>query len=168
MGAYYTKEDITGYIARNSIIPKIFDHVSRLSYGAFKSDSDVWKILEDNPDRYIQDTVCHGITYDYQEKSILAEPLPLPPEIAAGLEDPTKRTDWGKPADKEFGLPTEKWHEVIARRQRYKYLYTKISAGKFKSIDSFITQNLKIEQFVLDVITENEKSKINSSVLGSD
>ena len=163
MGAYYTKEDITGYIARNSIIPKIFDHVSRLSYGAFKSDSDVWKILEDNPDRYIQDTVCHGITYDYQEKSILAEPLPLPPEIAAGLEDPTKRNGWGKPADKELGLPTENWHEVIARRQRYKYLYTKISAGKFKSIDSFITQNLKIEQFVLDVITENESPKLTQA-----
>ena len=34
MGAYYTKEDITGYICRNAILPFLFDKVGRLRYEA--------------------------------------------------------------------------------------------------------------------------------------
>ncbi len=31
MGAYYTKEDITGYICRNTIIPRLFDMLAEVS-----------------------------------------------------------------------------------------------------------------------------------------
>ena len=31
MGAYYTKEDITGYIARNTVIPRLFDLARKAS-----------------------------------------------------------------------------------------------------------------------------------------
>ena len=36
MGAYYTKEDITGYISRNTIIPFLFDQAKKECAIAFK------------------------------------------------------------------------------------------------------------------------------------
>jgi len=53
MGAYYTKEDITEYIARNTIIPFIFATAEKICPGAFGPGSDTWWQLQENPDRYI-------------------------------------------------------------------------------------------------------------------
>ena len=39
MGAYYTKEDITGYIARNTLIPFLFDAAEKECSIAFRPDS---------------------------------------------------------------------------------------------------------------------------------
>src|SRR5207247_4797586 len=41
MGAYYTKEDITSYIARNTIIPFLFDVAEKNCVIAFRSDGAV-------------------------------------------------------------------------------------------------------------------------------
>jgi hypothetical protein len=57
---------------------------------------------------------------------------PLPPEIAAGL-DTTKpslidrRKPWNKPAPGEYALATETWREVVARRQRYWEVWSRLS-----------------------------------------
>ncbi len=45
--------------------------------------------------------------------------LPLPPEIAARVDDVSKREGWNRSAPNEYALPTEIWREVVARRQRY-------------------------------------------------
>ena len=37
MGAYYTKEDITGYITRNTVIPFLFDAAKKAVPGRFQS-----------------------------------------------------------------------------------------------------------------------------------
>ena len=50
MGAYYTKEDITGYIARNTIIPYLFNAAEKKCAIAFKPDSAVWRLLRWQPD----------------------------------------------------------------------------------------------------------------------
>lgn len=57
MGAYYTKEDITEYISKNTIIPFLFDKAKTDCANAFKSDSSLWQLLKDSPDRYIYDAV---------------------------------------------------------------------------------------------------------------
>src|SRR2546421_12742797 len=41
--------------------------------------------------------------------------LPLPAEIAAGIDDVSQRTQWNKAAPETYALPTETWREVIAR-----------------------------------------------------
>ena len=64
MGAYYTKEDITGYISRNTIIPFLFDRAKKECSIAFKPGGGVWRLLADDPDRYFYEAVRHGITYD--------------------------------------------------------------------------------------------------------
>ena len=92
------------------------------------------------PDRYIYAAVKHGAT------------LPLPPEIAAGLNDVSKRTEWNKPAPAEYALPTEIWREVVARRKRYEEVRAKLANGEIRDINDLITYNLNIRQFAQDVI----------------
>ena len=53
MGAYYTKEDITEYIAKNTVIPYLFDAAQKKCAIAFQPDSALWRLLRDDPDRYI-------------------------------------------------------------------------------------------------------------------
>ena len=50
MGAYYTKEDITGYISRNTVIPFLFDAARKECPVAFGPDGGVWRLLRDDPD----------------------------------------------------------------------------------------------------------------------
>src|SRR5581483_1074855 len=104
MGAYYTKEDITGYISKNTIIPYIFDAAEQKCLVAFAADGPIWSLLRVDPDRYIYEAVKKG-----------AE-LPLPPEIEAGVRDVARRGEWNKPALEDYAVPTEIWREVAARR----------------------------------------------------
>ena len=73
MGAYYTKEDITGYISRNSIIPFLFDRARKACAIAFSPDGWIWRLLSDAPDRYFHEAVRHGITYDLHNNADLVE-----------------------------------------------------------------------------------------------
>ena len=156
MGAYYTKEDITGYISRNTVIPFLFDRATRYCSIAFKPGGGVWRLLSDDPDRYFYEAVHHGITYDIHKKEALPEKRELPHEIAAGLNDVARRGGWNKPAPSDYGLPTETWREHVARRRRYEEVRAKLAAGEVTSINELITYNLDIEKFALDVITGSE------------
>ena len=156
MGAYYTKEDITGYISRNTIIPFLFDQAKKECSIAFKPDGAIWRLLSEDPDRYFYEAVRHGITYDINQKENLAEKRKLPPEIAAGLNDISKRGEWNNPAPPEYALPTETWREHIARRQRYEEIRAKLAAGEVTTINDLITYNLDIEKFALNTIEGSE------------
>ncbi len=156
MGAYYTKEDITGYISRNTVIPVLFDEATKECPIAFESGGGVWRLLCDDPNRYFFDSVRHGITYDINERRDLTERRELPPDIAAGLEDVSERDIWNSVAPPEYGLPTETWREHISRRQRYDDLHAKLSRGEIVSINDLVTHNLDIEKFTQDVIAASE------------
>ena len=156
MGAYYTKEDITGYISRNTVIPFLFDQAKKECPIAFKPSGGVWRLLSDDPDRYFFDSVRHGITYNIHQNQSLAEKRDLPPDIAAGLDDVSKRGGWNKPAPADYALPTESWREHVARRQRYEEVRAKLAAGEVASINDLITYNLDIEKFAQDVIAGSE------------
>lgn len=144
MGAYYTKEDITGYISKNTIIPFLFDQAQKKCRIAFEGGQAVWRLLKEDPDRYIYDAVKKGVE------------LELPKEIAVGIKDVSKRTEWNKPAPQEYALPTEIWREVVARRQRYEEVRDKMAKGEISSINDLITYNLDIRQFAQDVIENCE------------
>ena len=90
MGAYYTKEDITDYISKNTIIPSLFDTVSKACKTEFEGNTAVWKLLQEDPDRYIYEAVKKGVEKDDVE-------LELPQNIADGIDDVSKRTDWKHP-----------------------------------------------------------------------
>ena len=154
MGAYYTKDDITEYISKNTIMPFILDTARENCKIAFtppvKSDADsgtsatVWQLLVDNPNRYIYDAVQKGVK------------LNLPSKIAAGIDDVSARTEWNTPAPDDYALRTEIWREVVARRTRYNEIYAKLSTGKIHEVNDLITYNLNIRQFAQDVIENCE------------
>ena len=149
MGAYYTKEDITEYISKNTIIPFLLDTARKNCKIAFEPPADsnsatVWQLLRKQPDRYIYGAVKHGAEHE------------LPPEIAAGIDDVSARTRWNTLAPSEYALPTEIWREVVARRERYKEVHAKLSNGDIHEVDDLITYNLDIRQFVQDIIENCE------------
>ena len=156
MGAYYTKEDITGYISRNTIIPFLFDRAQKGCAIAFTPGGGVWHLLQDDPDSYFYEAVRHGITYDIHNKEELEAKQALPSAIAAGLDDVSQRAGWNEPAPDVYALPTETWREHVARRRRYQEIYAKLEAGEVTSINDLITYNLNIEKFALDVIANSE------------
>lgn len=151
MGAYYTKEDITEYISKNSVIPFLFDAARAKCKVAFDNPSGptVWDLLRKDPNRYIYDAMKKGVD------------LPLPKNIAAGVDAKKpnlleRRKDWNKPAAEEFALPTESWREAIARRQRCEEIRKKLAKGEVREINDFITLNLDLRQFAQDVIQNCE------------
>ncbi len=188
MGAYYTKEDITEYISKNTIIPFLFDKAKKECANAFKDESSLWQMLKDNPDKYIYDAVKHGIyenqsrdtPFSSQEKgdggmSSNLKIRELPQEISRGINPEIQkrivkdvqnnppqllelRKDWNKPAPPEYGLPTEIWREVVERRERYFEIKKKIENGEIREINDFITYNLNITQFAQDAVENYEGS----------
>jgi hypothetical protein len=148
MGAYYTKEDITEYITKNTIIPFLFDQAQKSCAVAFEGNYSVWRIVKDEPDRYIHRSISKG-----------AE-LELPLEIAKGLEDISQREYWNYETPDDYGLPTELWRETIARRERYAEVKGKLERGEVHSIGDFINYNLDIRQFAQDVILNAESTDL--------
>ena len=158
MGAYYTKEDITGYITRNTVIPRLLEMAQQECPIAFGPGGGVWRLLQDDPDHYIYPAVGHGVAWDYSLENIarLEEPLELPEHVAVGLNDTTQRGDWNQAASGDFALPTETWRELIARRQRYSEVREKLAGGEVQSVNDLITLNLDSERFARDVIVNSE------------
>ena len=156
MGAYYTKEDITGYIGRNTVVPFLFDRARKACPVAFGPAGGVWRLLSDAPDRYIYAAMRHGITYDIHGKQDLAEKRELPEKIAAGLDAISQRGGWNDAAPPEYALPTETWREHVARRRRYEEVRAKLAGGEVASVDDLVTFNLDIEKFAQDAIAESE------------
>ena len=146
MGAYYTKEDITDYISENTVLPFLFQAARPKCKVAFDNPGGptLWDLLKETPDRYIYPTEGYGFQKD------------IPKDIAAGLESISKRAEWNKPAEREYGLPTETWREVITRRQRCQVTRKRLSSGLVHDVRDLITLNLDIRQFTQDVIENCE------------
>ena len=149
MGAYYTKEDITEYIGRNTIVPFLMDATKKTTANAFKSNGSVWQYLQQSGDRYIYDAVKHG------------HETPIPDYIAEGI-DTTKpnllerRSRWNERTPEPWNLPTEIWRETVERLQRYDSIRKKIEKGEITEINDFITYNLDIRQFTYDVLQHTD------------
>ena len=149
MGAYYTKEDITEYIGRNTIVPFLMDATKKTTANAFKTNGSVWQYLQQSGDRYIYDAVKHG------------HETPIPDYIAEGI-DTTKpnllerRSRWNERTPEPWNLPTEIWRETVERLQRYDSIRKKIEKGEITEINDFITYNLDIRQFAYDVLQQTD------------
>ena len=165
MGAYYTKEDITDYIGKNTILPFLFDETQRKHPPAFRPEAKLWQFLADRGDTYVYDAVKHGMP---SEDDLFAD---LPEEIRAGfrpdlepqvVEEATAphlwelRQAWNQRAPEAIRLPTETFRELIERRKRYAELVGKIKRGEITQISDFITYNLNIRQFAQDFIEQTE------------
>lgn len=132
-GAYYTKEDITGYMTGVTVIPALLDR--------FYLDDDPMDLLSLDPDRYIYESVGYGIDE------------PLPADIQEGVDDPSRRGDhWFEKAPSNIGLPGETWWETIDRHHRYRELRERIERGGIKDVNSAITANLDLRTLIIDFL----------------
>ena len=149
MGAYYTKEDITEYIGRNTILPFLMDATKKTDEKPFKTNGAVWQFLRESSDTYIYDAVKKGAG------------LEIPEHIAIGIDTikPNlleRRSHWNEKTPEAFALPTEIWRETIERLQRYADIKLKIENGEITEINDFITYNLDIRQFVQDLLAQTD------------
>ncbi|MEW6233874.1 MAG: DNA methyltransferase [Candidatus Omnitrophota bacterium] len=163
MGAYYTKEDITEYISKNTIIPRLFDEARRNCKIAFEGEKSVWELLQADPDRYIYEAVRLGVI-DSQGQVI--PETALPEFVQKGMRDPKERMFdrrynlgdaylRGEKGEK-LTLPTETWREYVCRRQRCLELRDKLAQGEAQDINALVTYNLNIRQFAQDAIENCE------------
>ena len=145
MGAYYTQEDITEYISRNSVLPYLLHEIERRYKDIFAPDREIWAFLRQSGDKYIFDSAKKGVN------------IPLPGYIERGIDVATpnlleRRGRWNDPADEKYALPTEIWRESLERRQRYNDTLNAIQSGKINSIQDFIRYNLDICSFTQDLL----------------
>ncbi len=152
MGAYYTKEDITEYIGRNTIIPYLLDAVSKKYPEAFATDGAFWMFIRNSGDAFIYDAVKKGVNES------------IPEDIARGLDTNApdlleRRKSWNNPTPAHIGLPTEIWRETIERRQRYEEVVRKISSGVIHEVNDFITYNLNTPKLAYDFLNLTEDRK---------
>lgn len=150
MGAYYTKEDITDYIAKNTIIPFLLDAARKDCAVAFGADRPLWRLLQETPDEYLYPAMRQGVVDDS------GQVLPLPDDVAAGLDDVSRRGGWNRAADAPYALPTETWREHVARRRRFLELRARLAAGDVREISDLVTYNLDIRRFARDAIENCE------------
>lgn len=152
MGAYYTKEDITEYIGRNTIIPYLFDATSKKYPEAFKPEGEFWMFFKERGDEFIYDAVKKGAGQT------------IPDEIACGIDTEApdlleRRKLWNNTTPDNIGLPTEIWRETIERLQRYQDVKNKIESGEICAINDFITYNLNIPKIAYDFLNSTEDKK---------
>lgn len=144
MGAYYTKEDVTEYIARSAIIPRLLDRVQAILPSAFVGPGSVWQLLQADPERYIMPSVCVGV-----EK-------PFPSETSPGVLEAVGET----PLDRELGLPRETWPAVIDRRHHHRSVLEALRAGRVGSTDDLVTWNIDVRQFAQDIIDYSDSPEL--------
>ena len=159
MGAYYTKEDITDYISKNTVIPHLIEQARERCKVAFDGEASAWNLLQADPDRYIYPAMKTGVIDASGE---LVPETALPDFVQTGMKDAKarmfeRRYNLGEAvfhtADSERGtLPTETWREYVERRSRCLAVRDKLAMGEVKSADDLITLNLDIRQFMQDVI----------------
>ena len=143
MGAYYTKEDITEYIGKNTIIPALLSKVRRKHPAAF--DALAWPLMQADPDRYLYSAMRKGADAPYPQHIALGRDTTAPDLLE-------RRKPWNNKTPDPWALPTEIWRETIARHDRTREVRAKLAAGEVREIGDLITYNLDIRQFAQDVI----------------
>ncbi|OYT92364.1 MAG: SAM-dependent methyltransferase [Burkholderiales bacterium PBB3] len=159
MGAYYTKEDITEYISKNTVIPHLLEQARERCKVAFDGESSVWHLLKADPDRYLYPAMKTGVI---DASGGIVPESALPDFVQTGMRDANarmfeRRYNLGEAvftttAGERGTLPTETWREYVDRRSRSLAIRDKLVNGEVKSTDDLITLNLDIRQFMQDVI----------------
>lgn len=123
-GAYYTKPDVTGYMAESAILPAVADRLT----AAGLVDPSV--LLAGSGDDYIRDSILHGVDA-YDSEGWANERTEVPPSHVASSG--------------------ERWCDVDHRVRRCKHqrriLY---DSHKQWSIDEAVTENLDLRELLAD------------------
>lgn len=152
MGAYYTKEDITEYIGRNTIIPYLFEATAKQYPEAFALPAPFWDFISSRGQDFIYDAVKKGVKET------------IPEEITRGLDTNApnlleRRQTWNNTTPSSQGLPTEIWRETISRVRRYNEIVDKLQNGEINTFKDFITYNLNIPKIAYEFLNATDDRK---------
>lgn len=127
-GTYYTKPDVTRYMATSTIIPALVDRLA----AAGLDDPSV--LLPRSGADYVHTSLGYGINE------------PLPP----GSLDPQAKPD----PVLGIALDGERWCDVFHRRQQYEQLIDKMSSTEESwTIDDAVTHNLDLSTLMIDYLS---------------
>ena len=126
-GAYYTKPDVTGYMAASTILPALVDRFVAAGL------DDPCILLSGSGDTYIHDSILHGVGQ------------PIPEGWEAGSQPPSD----------ELALPGERWCDITHRSDRCSRLRELLSDNARKwSIGDAITENLDMRELLADYLIQ--------------
>lgn len=125
-GAYYTADDVADYLAHATVVPALFE----LAGPGALADADA--LVRQEPRRFLHAALLGGCD------------TPLPPEVAAGCDDPSLRDRWNQAAPPPYGLPGETWREHIARRAHVELLLARLGHGPPLGANDMISANLDV------------------------
>jgi len=156
-GAYYTKPDVTGYMATSAILPALADRFVAAGLG------DPALLLAGSGSDYIHDSRAHGIDLptrtDGRTDGRTDSGPDLPPvgdlwpwQWHSG--DPAEYVELPPPSD-DVALPGERWCDVVHRRERYARLLNLLSdRAREWSIDDAVTENLDLPGLLSDYLSQ--------------
>ncbi len=140
-GAYYTKQDVSGYMVGQTLVPRILDLL--IAEGLTPLS-----LIPLSGDRYIQDSLTHG--WDSQAEDWI--------RVEGRLEllwqgDPIEWGDLDSAApDSAVCLPGESFVEMFHRRERVEALRQKIAGGQISEVNNLVTLNLDSQLLLLDAL----------------
>jgi hypothetical protein len=139
-GAYYTKEDVTGYMVASSLIPRLLDRLVE-SCGA-----DLGHHLGAVPRRYIPEALRYGQTED-------GGWLSTSEGVAEAWADPAQWIELaGIAHDPASQISDESWIETLDRRDEVERLIALLESGEVTGLDQLVTLNLDSRTLLGDVI----------------
>lgn len=130
-GAYYTQEDVTGYMTENTVLPVFLDRLS------LRTGVNPWFHVSRDAHRYIWASLQHGAD------------APLPARIVDEAAT-WPRPSWEAPVPDSMALPGESWWEVASRREYVGQLEQRL--GHVNSSSDAVDCNIDLPTLVLDVI----------------
>lgn len=132
-GAYYTKEDVTGFMSVNTILPVVIDRISKVT------GETPWDLLSDQPTRYVPESLRFGFGQQ------------IPSEIADAPIDEYGLLD--EIADMSIGLPGERWREAIDRLEYLKSVIGRLETGSVSSTAEALDLNLDLVTLFVDWVS---------------
>jgi type I restriction-modification system DNA methylase subunit len=140
-GAYYTKADVTGYIANQTLVLRMIDCL-------IESGLQPLQLLPTSKTRFISEAARHGWDYDRNTWT----------EVDSELQNCWfgNPNQWGTldqhPIDDSVCLPGESWVEMFHRRDLVTRAIENMAAGGISSVNDLVTQNLNSQLLLQDAI----------------
>jgi len=147
MGAYYTKEDVTGYMTSATIVPWFLDRLSaRLAERGI--DFDPYQALVSSEDRYLYAAPLTGVDE------------PLPSGFPATGSAMAGNELAGQPASPKYGLPGESWAECLDRIDSQRRLRATVNSGEIKSSNAAVTANVNLIALATDLLRDTNSADV--------
>lgn len=140
-GAYYTKQDVTGYMAAATLIPRLLERlIERTGVNPFIH-------LQASPDLYIHEDLRYGWDVETSEWK------PAPDKATGAWAESEDRVELDQiDRDADLLLAGETWRDLFERRVRVDDLRSRIADGRIGSIESLVVENIDLRALLLDTV----------------